>query len=225
MILCTVAFIIREYYSARLQKSIQGEYDAKLALLKAELQRMSDEHQTQFKYWYSEQAAAIKETFEDICDLYSYLKYLQAVETAPTWKQNKDQETARALLKEKLIACMDETARKWLKMRLFLDDKDDVKVGEFHLKTDSLLLSLFDTENVLGMENVKDNSNNIIHELETIMETLRTSFRDTLGIPNKSPKKPNSDMNREIGMPSFSAEAPSSPASSSTADGQMSASW
>ena len=148
----SAVIIVREWLSARLQKNVQIEFDAKLESVKAEFQKQLDEHRTQFNYWHMEQSSAMKKSFEDICDLYSNQKYLQMVETAPTWKENKNQETARSILKEKIILSLDEAAQGWLKARLFLEDKDDVKVGAFHLKTGNLFYYLFNPENPKSIE-------------------------------------------------------------------------
>lgn len=176
----SAVIIVREWLSARLQKNVQIEFDAKLESVKAEFQKQLDEHRTQFNYWHMEQSSAMKKSFEDICDLYSNQKYLQMVETAPTWKENKNQETARSILKEKIILSLDEAAQGWLKARLFLEDKDDVKVGAFHLKTGNLFYYLFNPENPKSIEIIEKNREEVLQDLETIMENLRKSFQNTL---------------------------------------------
>ena len=178
----SVIIIIREWISARLQKAIQRENDAKLESLKADFQRQTEEHITQFNYWHAEKAAAIKDVYGSICVLFSDIKILEAVDTAPIWKENENRESTRVLLKERIITCSNETVRKWLKLRLFLDDIDDSKLGEFQYKTFYLLLLLFSPENAKKMDQaeIKKQRDEIIVDLERILETLRKSFQDTL---------------------------------------------
>jgi len=182
VVLFSVIIIIREWISARLQKAIQRENDAKMESLKADFQRQAEEHKTQFNYWHAEKAAAIKDVFGSICELYSFLKYLEAVDNASTWKANETREDTRVFLKDKILETADETARKWMKLRLFLDDKDDIKLGEFQYKAIYLLLFLFTSENEQKTDfvGVEKHRGEVLVNLERIIETLRKSFQDTL---------------------------------------------
>ena len=170
--------IVREWISARVQKSIQRANDAKLESLKADFQRQIEEHKTQFNYWHAEKAAAIKEVFGCICELYANLKILEAVDNAPTWKEKR--EPAREMLKDTIITSSNDTVRKWMKLRLFFDDKDDLKLGEFQSKTNYLILLLFDPDVKQKKEQIEENRTQILIDLEMIIESLRKSFRDTL---------------------------------------------
>ena len=180
--LFSAVIIVRELISARLQKAVQSEYDGKLESLKAELQKKSDEHKTQFHYWHAEKAAAIKDVYGSICDLFSDIKILEAVDLAPTWKENENRESTRIFFKERIISSSNETVRKWLKLKLFLDDKDDSKLGEFQYKTIYLLLLLFSPENVQKTDpaEIEKCRGELLVDLERIIETLRKSFQDTL---------------------------------------------
>jgi len=180
--LLSAIIIVRELILARHQKAIQNVFDAKLETMKTEFQKQLDEHKTQFNYWHAEKVAAIKDVFGSICDLYAYLKYLEAVDLAPTWKGNEKQESARDLLKDKIIVSAEETARKWMKLRLYLEDKDDIKLGEFQYKTSYLFLLLFSPENVQKTDQAEAERQRreILVDLERIIETLRKSFQDTL---------------------------------------------
>lgn len=70
--ICSIAltFLLREWISNRLKKSIQHEYDVKLEGYKAGYQKLLDENRIAYSWWHEEQAKAIKETYGALSELY-----------------------------------------------------------------------------------------------------------------------------------------------------------
>ena len=177
-IACSIlVWICREWISARLQKSIQHEYDVKLEEFKAGYQKILSENETRFSWWHEEKAKAIKAVYGDLADITFCLQYLQTLETDPRW-QIEGMEIVRKNLITRFTVHIENSAERWLRLRLFLDDEEDGGVSGFRVRTDKFFTAY--AYSLVKKEEFGKEGLQILAELNDIMECLRHCFQDVL---------------------------------------------
>ena len=176
-----LGWLCREWISARLRKSIQHEYDVKLEGFKAGYQKFLAENEIRFSWWHEEKAKAIKEIYNDLANAAFDLTFLLTLENDPRWQVDLELKAkVRKMVVDRYTASIEPRHQRWICQRLFIEDSEDKKVGEFALKTDQLLTMYsycMMTNNIVALQ--KDGPI-VLKELEMIMETLRHSFQDIL---------------------------------------------
>lgn len=211
-----LVWLCREWISARLHKSIQHEYDKrfadyekrvqheydvqlegfksrihyeydlKLESSKTDFQRVLDEHQTQFKYWFDEKTKAIKELYANAGNLYCSLSYLHVAESnsPKQWSVN-DQEKIEDELKKQVAFFFEKVINDWLKLRIFLSDDEDKLYYEFNGKTKMWFNVLLNPDTDQRNKYIEDNQKAILSDIDGVMDKLRTSFREALSVATK----------------------------------------
>ena len=194
---CTfLGWLCREWISARLHKSIQHEYDIKLEDFKSRIhyeydlklesskmgfQKVLDEHQTRFKYWYDEKAKAIKELYSNACELYYSLYFLQLFErlygNRPPEEWIKKE---RKIRNDQITTIKLKVKKDWYILRLFLDDEEDNAFVEFGNEINDWSKILFDIDNENRAKEIKENGNVLVDDMKKVLDKLRSIFRDAL---------------------------------------------
>lgn len=177
-----LVYICREWISSRLKQSIKHEYDAKLEGYKAGYNKFLTESEICFNWWHNEQANAIKEVYNDLADLHFCLYYLFLLETDKRWELVNIQQ--KEIVRNNLISTftknIEQSAQKWFRLKLFLEDLDNSKVKSFRIKTDELFTIYFNSITGKTIENLHNNGDHILAELNNIMEDLRHRFQNIL---------------------------------------------
>ena len=174
-------WLCREWISARLKKSIQHEYDIKLEGYKAGYTRFLTENEIRFSRWHEEKLKAIKEVYGNLSSASYYLAFLLSVESDPRWQTDQNQKLqARKTLADKYVAACEPCLHQWLNNRLFIEDEEDKIIGEFILKTDSVvnLYKSCITNNDVAI--LQKDGPEILKELDMIMNRLRHKLQDIL---------------------------------------------
>jgi hypothetical protein len=90
-----VVYVLREWMSTRIQKSIEHEYETKRIKMKADLdgqleglksgyKRVLDENQIRFSRLHAEQAGAVKEVYQLLVDMEFKMKAMVTLQFAPS---------------------------------------------------------------------------------------------------------------------------------------------
>ena len=176
-----LVWLCREWISARLRKSIQHEYSVKLEGFKAGYQKFLAENEIRFSWWHEEKAKAIKEIYNDLANAAFDLTFLLTLENDPRWQVDLELKAkVRKMVVDRYTASIEPRHQRWICQRLFIEDSEDKKVGEFALKTDQLLTMYsycMMTNNIVALQ---EDGPIVLKELEMIMEALRHRFQDIL---------------------------------------------
>ena len=174
-----LVFLFREWISSRLQQSIKHEYDAKLEGYKAGYEKILAENKVRFNWWHNEQANAIKDIYYDLAELSFCLHYLLTIELHEHWKKVKEESknNVRSTLVSRLTIAIEQSAQKWLKLKLFLDDNEDSKVKSFRNKTELLFTIYFNSITNNSKEMLENDGDKVLAEINEIMEELRHRFQ------------------------------------------------
>lgn len=160
---------------------LQHRYDEKIESFKADLSKMLNEDQTRFNLWYQEKAEAIKILYKDFSETYYLLQHLVSVETDSSWQQDavdKKKEEDETL--KQLAICAKTSFRKWLHLRLYLDDNDNSKIRAYFSFEVRFVDSCKKRLSVSDIEYFIRNKDEICLSLSSIMDELRMQFRETL---------------------------------------------
>ena len=185
-----LGWLSREWISARLKKSIQHEYDVELEKFKVLQQKELEgykagykkalaENEIRFSWWHEEKAKAIKDVYNDLAELTFCLQYMQSLETDPRW-QIEGREQVRSKLISRFVLNIEQSAEKWLRMRLFLGDMEDQKICEFRTKTDQLFALYASSIMSNTTEMLKEEGWQVLKDINDITEFLRHRFQDIL---------------------------------------------
>lgn len=176
-----LVWLLREWISARLKKSIQHEYDVKLEAYKAAYQKMLAENEIRFGRWHEEKAKAIKDIYINLADAAYNLNFLLTLENDPTWQSNpKIKENVRENISERFALSTESRLKSWFYYRLFLEDDEDAMIMEFQKKLHDLLIvyNYCMINNDIGK--LQKEGQEIIKELDILMNTLRHQFQNNL---------------------------------------------
>ena len=176
-----LVWLCREWISARLRKSIQHEYDVKLEGFKAGYQKFLDENRIAFSWWHEEKAKAIKDIYTDLANAAFDLTFLLTLENDPRWQVDLELKAkVRKMVVDRYTASIEPRHQRWICQRLFIEDNEDKKVGEFALKTDHLLTMYTHCVMTNNIDILRKDGPTVLKELESIMESLRHRFQDIL---------------------------------------------
>lgn len=110
-----VGWLLREWISARLKKSIQHEYDVKLEGFKAGYQKVLDENRIAFSWWHEKQAEALQEIYAMLVECQEkYINYFEIENT------NADKLSSEA---KKIIKDYRKCFFVYKKYQIFIPDK------------------------------------------------------------------------------------------------------
>lgn len=166
---------------------LQHRYNRKIESFKADLSKMLNEDQTRFNWWYLEKAKAIKAIYANLATASYLLQKIHSIETDPRWQINQQtQNQSRQETLFLLIDALEKNTKDWFQLRLFFEEKDD-----FHIQDNILDEAHFLEFYVLRLANNKiEDLRNIgpvlLNEIEGKMRLLRSTFRDTLGVPDQN---------------------------------------
>lgn len=191
-----LVWLCREWISARLTKSIQHEYDIKLEDFKnrihfeyelklesnkKDLQRVLDEYQIRFKYWYDEKSKAEKILYSSLSEMYySYVKFVH--EDTVFLKYSNPSERVR--LAQEMIDYLQGITEKcfsnWLKQRLYLDDEEDAIINKLFLINSEIEAVCIDYIHKNNLEQLKSSIKEILIRMSDCLKLLRKSFQHSL---------------------------------------------
>ena len=110
-----VGWLLREWISVRLKKSIQHEYDVKLEGFKAGYQKVLDENEIRFSWWHEKQAEALQEIYAMLVECQEkYINYFEIENT------NADKLSSEA---KKIIKDYRKCFFVYKKYQIFIPDK------------------------------------------------------------------------------------------------------
>lgn len=198
-----LGWLCREWISARLRASIQHEYDKKFAEYekrvqheydvqlegfksrihyeydlklessKTDFQKVLDEHQTRFKYWYDEKAKAIKDLYSNACELYYSLYFLQLFEWLHGNRSSEEWiKKERKTRKDQITALKLKVKKDWYILRLFLDDEEDNAFVEYENEINDWSRVLFDINDENRTKEIKENGNMLIDDIKKVLDKL-----------------------------------------------------
>ena len=175
---------VHHMYDERLEdfkSRIQFEYNLKLESSKMDFQKVLDEHQTQFKYWFDEKTKAIKELHTNAGDLFYSLCYLHTIESNPSqqWGDSNREEIEKEL-KQHVYLNMQKTINEWINLRLFLDDNEDKVFKEFSDITQMWFRVLLNPDSEQRIKYIEDNQLIMLKDIESVLNKLRTCFQASL---------------------------------------------
>ena len=191
-----LVWLCREWISARLTKSIQHEYDIKLEDFKnrihfeyelklesnkKDLQRVLDEYQIRFKYWYDEKSKAEKILYSSLSEMYySYVKFVH--EDTVFLKYSNPSERVRLAQEmiDYLQGIMEKCFSNWLKQRLYLDDEEDAIINKLFLINSEIEAVCIDYIHKNNLEQLKSSIKEILIRMSDCLKLLRKSFQHSL---------------------------------------------
>ena len=194
-----LVWLCREWISARLQKSIQHEYDLKLEEFKSkthyeyelklesskiDFQNKLNEQQTCFNHWYEEKAIAIKEFYTSLSKLFGEFYECHTIEEAYTAGCVMPPEINLKNKEDLIYKLENDLFKDWLRLRLFWEDEDDSIVESFFRKANSFVKTIVSKEEEMYSQQEKEQNDMLIKEMTQIMELLRKQFRASLKLQN-----------------------------------------
>lgn len=156
-------------------------YDKKLVNHKAQVQKMIDEHQIQFKNWHEEKSDAIKSLYGSMTELYyTYVKF--AFED-PVFFRNSSISNRTKIVQERafyLHAESDKFFKEWTKQRLFIEKDEDDLIRKFFHNTSEIDGLCIDYINDDDLDALEQNIRVVLEKMSDILRVLRKRFQDIL---------------------------------------------
>ncbi len=191
-----LVWVCREWISARLTKSIQHEYDVKLEDFKSRIhfeyelkleankkdfQRVLDEHQIRFKYWYDEKSKAEKSLYSSLSEMYySYVKFVHEDTVFLKYSNNSDRVRLTQEMIDYLQGISEKCFSNWLKQRLYLDDEEDAIINKLFLINSEIEGVCIDYIHKNNLEQLKSCIKDILIRMSDCLKLLRKRFQYSL---------------------------------------------
>lgn len=195
VVLTTIlGFLLREWVSTRIRKSIEHEYATKLARMKAELdgklegmraayRKILDENQIRFSQFHSDRADATKTLYQRIADMEA------AVGAVVALHQHGD-EDVRTERKKAAAQAAEELLNFFSRSRIFFSKSDCDLIEKLHGTAQESFVNYTTYDNVPVMEN-NDRSDQrerqykawqtMQGDFQDVRKSLETQFRRALG--------------------------------------------